>query len=115
SSNKQNTDMKRQIHPAGKAYLIRRAFYVLLLVAVWAMPFALAQRSAMRRSVDKPGAALSDVPEVPQLTTGRFGAHIMLTPAQPGAPQTILYDQYNNVGANVTVSATFTDFPTASS
>ena len=85
--------MKKQIHPADKAYLIRRAFYLLLLVTVWAMPFALAQRGAVRRSVGKPGAALSRVPE---------------------APQTVLYDQYNNAGENVTVSATFTDFPASS-
>ena len=104
--------MKKQIHPADKAYLIRRAFYLLLLVAVWAMPFALAQRSAVTRSVGKPEAALSPVPEVPQLTTGRFGAHMMLTSPQPGAPQTVLYDQYDNAGQNATVSATFTDFPT---
>jgi hypothetical protein len=112
SSDKQNTDMKKQLHPADKAYLIRRAFYLLLLVAVWAMPLALAQRSAIRRSVGKPGAALSGVPEVPQLTSGRPGAHIMLAPPPPSAPQTVLYDQYNNAGTDITVSATFTDFPT---
>ncbi len=105
--------MKKQLHPADKAYLIRRAFYLLLLVAVWAMPFALAQRSAIRRSVGKPGGALSRVPEVPQLTSARLGAHIMLAPAPPSAPQTVLYDQYDNAGTDVTVSATFTDFPTS--
>ncbi len=105
--------MKKQLHPADKAYLIRRAFYLLLLVAVWAMPFALAQRSAIRRSVGKPGGALSRVPEVPQLTTARLGAHIMLAPAPPSAPQTVLYDQYDNAGTDVTASATFTDFPTS--
>lgn len=36
--------MKKQISPSIKAYLIRGAFYLLLLVAVCAIPFALAQR-----------------------------------------------------------------------
>jgi hypothetical protein len=40
--------MKKQINPTIKAYLIRSAFYVLLLVAVCAIPFALAQRNAAR-------------------------------------------------------------------
>jgi hypothetical protein len=58
-------------------------------------------------------AALTRVPEVPQLISGNFGTDITLTPPSPSAPQTVLYDQYNNIGVNVTVSATFTDFPTA--
>ena len=38
--------MKKQINPTIKAHLIRGAFYLLLLVAVCAIPFALAQRKA---------------------------------------------------------------------
>ena len=34
--------MKKQINPTIKAHLIRSAFYLLLLVAVCAIPFALA-------------------------------------------------------------------------
>src|SRR5882757_1099089 len=37
--------MKKQINPTIKAHLIRGAFYLLLLVAVFAIPFALAQRN----------------------------------------------------------------------
>src|ERR1043165_4255246 len=37
--------MKKQIKPTIKAHLIRGAFYLLLLVAVCAIPFALAQRN----------------------------------------------------------------------
>src|SRR6266704_3677339 len=37
--------MKKQINPTIKAHLIRGAFYLLLLVAVCAIPFALAQRN----------------------------------------------------------------------
>ena len=39
--------MKKQINPTIKAHLIRSAFYLLLLVAVCAIPFALAQRSKL--------------------------------------------------------------------
>jgi hypothetical protein len=65
------------------------------------MPFALAQRNATNRGVDKSGSALSPAPE------------ITIASSPPTAPQTVLYDQYNHIGVNVTVSATFTDFPTA--
>src|SRR4051794_28737519 len=37
--------MKKQINPTIKAHLIRGAFYLLLLVTVCAIPFALAQRN----------------------------------------------------------------------
>src|SRR5690349_17564168 len=43
--------MKKQINPTIKAHLIRGAFYLLLLVAVCAIPFALAQRNTIKRSV----------------------------------------------------------------
>ena len=49
--------MKKQINPTIKAYLIRSAFYLLLLVAVCAIPFALAQsrsRGTTKQSVAKP-------------------------------------------------------------
>ena len=37
--------MKKQINPTIKAHLIRGAFYLLLLVAVCAIPFALARET----------------------------------------------------------------------
>jgi hypothetical protein len=46
--------MKKQINPTIKAHLIRSAFYVILLLAVCVIPFALAQRNAAKRSVAKP-------------------------------------------------------------
>ena len=42
--------MKKQINPNTKAHLIRSAFYVLLLLAVCVIPFALAQRNTPKRS-----------------------------------------------------------------
>ena len=41
--------MKKQINPTIKAHLIRGAFYLLLLVAVCAIPFALARAKHGRR------------------------------------------------------------------
>jgi hypothetical protein len=49
--------MKKQINPTTKAYLIQSAFYVLLLLAVCAIPFALAQRNTTKRAVTKPKVA----------------------------------------------------------
>src|ERR1041385_8526160 len=46
--------MKKQIKPSIKAHLIRSAFYVLLLLAICTIPFALAQRNTTKRSVAKP-------------------------------------------------------------
>jgi hypothetical protein len=47
--------MKKQINPTIKAHLIRSAFYVLLLLAVCVIPFALAQRNTTKRNATKPG------------------------------------------------------------
>src|SRR5215471_17892338 len=49
--------MNKQINPTMKAYLIRGAFYLLLLLAVCAIPFALAQshsRGSTKTNVIKP-------------------------------------------------------------
>src|SRR5215831_3186129 len=51
--------MKKQINPTIKAHLIRGAFYLLLLLAVCAIPFALAQRNAAKRSVANPSVPLN--------------------------------------------------------
>jgi Kelch motif/Galactose oxidase, central domain len=70
--------MKKQINPTIKAHLIRSAFYVLLLLAVCVIPFALAQRNTIKRSEAKPKAAAAvpgsrvarttDVPQAPNLS-----------------------------------------------
>ena len=48
--------MKKQINPTIKAHLIRGAFYLLLLLAVCAIPFALAQRNALAQRHAKQSA-----------------------------------------------------------
>jgi len=40
--------MKKRINPSTRAHLIRGAFYILLLLAVCAIPFALAQRNTAK-------------------------------------------------------------------
>jgi hypothetical protein len=51
--------VKSHISPAIKAHLIRSAFYLLLLSAICAMPFALAQRNTTRLRVAKVGSSAS--------------------------------------------------------
>src|SRR6185369_8486474 len=51
--------MKKQINPTIKAHLIRGAFYLLLLIAVCAIPFALAQRNTTKGSMAQPKAGLA--------------------------------------------------------
>src|SRR6476620_7444664 len=53
--------MKKQINPTIKAHLIRGAFYLLLLVTVCAIPFALAQSRS--RATTKSGATAPKIPE----------------------------------------------------
>ena len=54
--------MKKQINPTIKAHLIRGAFYLLLLVAVCAIPFALAQRNTLKRA--QPGEQIKVAAEI---------------------------------------------------
>ena len=111
--------MKTQINPTTKAHLIRGASYLLLLVAVCTIPFALAQRNAASRSVAqlfsvRERGSMAGLPRtslIPQRNSGVLGAHLVVAPPAPNAPQVVLYDQYNNAGTFATVSATFTDSP----
>src|SRR6476620_7133425 len=125
--------MKKQINPTIKAHLIRSAVYLLLLLAVCAVPFALAQRNTKRgvanpvskfASQSNAGSRFNDVggvpnlprmSQIPQNTSGVRAVHVLPIPRAPKVPQVVLYDQYNNAGGNATLSATFTDFPTFSS
>jgi N-acetylneuraminic acid mutarotase len=147
--------MKKQLNPTIKAHLIRGACYLLLLLAVCAIPFALAQsrsRGTAKRSaanapakpnvpanmslaqagqsadgVVRPPARprapaatdISKAPAAPKLprtsqiplaNSGGLAAHVIPMLRPPKLPQVVLYDQYNNAGANATFSGTFTDF-----
>ena len=142
--------MKKQFNPPIKAHLIRGAFYLLLLLAVCAIPFALAQRNMPAKKVAAaavrsgapaslagskqakqqrpaviprsqgempndavPFAAASRTSALP-LRNVATGFHPLRVLPPPKAPQIVLYNQYNNAATTVTLSATFTDFPTFS-
>ena len=72
--------MKKQINPAIKAHLIRGAFYLLLLLAVCAIPFALGQSRS--RGTTKPGVVKPTV--LPNLTS--LSSTISTTHAVPANP-----------------------------
>jgi hypothetical protein len=98
--------MKKQTITAIAAPLLWGAFFIgLLFFVVQAMPRALAQRHLQNRS---PVANTAHV-------AGFSRSHAPSAPAMPHAPMVVLYDQYNNPGANATLSATFTDFANFSS
>jgi N-acetylneuraminic acid mutarotase len=87
--------MKKQINPNIKAHLIRGSFYVLLLLAVCVIPFALAQRNTARRAVTKPkvaaharhaaNAATSQLPNDAPATKGKVKASSTRFSHAPGA------------------------------
>src|SRR5215813_8757334 len=126
--------MKKQINPTTKAHLIRGAFYLLLLIAVCAIPFALAQRNTTKRNMAQPktgppvmprsqgempsdaipSSAAARVSNVPLRNSRIAGFHPLRVPPPPKAPQQVLYDQYDNAGTMVTLSTAFTDFPNSS-
>ena len=75
------TNMKKQTNSTIKAHLIRGAFYLLLLVAVCAIPFALAQRNASKRSVAKPAAKPNAA-----IPGGVCQFHVLIVYADAGPP-----------------------------
>ena len=85
--------MKKQINPTIKAHLLRSALYLLLLVAVCAIPFALAQRNAAKRSLTKPvaranvAATMEDLPRATGPVTLPDAASGIVPSGNTGAPQ----------------------------
>jgi hypothetical protein len=71
--------MKKQINPTTKAHLIRGAFYLLLLIAVCVIPFALAERNAMKQSASKPGVPIM-ASQLPPLTSQAAGTQATHAP-----------------------------------
>ena len=89
--------MKKQTKSNIKAHLIRSSFYVLLLLAVCVIPFALAQRNTTRRAMTKPKLAANsaraatsqlrnDAPEVKgkvKTASNRFSTSSAVRKASP--------------------------------
>jgi predicted outer membrane repeat protein len=88
------------------AHLLRSAFYALLLLVVCVIPFALAQRDAANPS--KVAAKMSSLAMRASLTNETPQTQPSISPA-PGFTAVALWDQYNNAGTAVTLSATFSD------
>jgi len=65
--------MKKQTNSTIKAQLIRGAFYLLLLIAVCAIPFALAQRNVAKQRVTKPVVKPNVIPVQKSLTSAPAG------------------------------------------
>src|SRR4051794_25927006 len=67
---KQSHKLKKQINPTIKAHLIRSAFYVLLLLAVCVIPFALAQSRSGETTKRSGAASVSPMPpsQLPTVT-----------------------------------------------
>ena len=54
--------MQKQINPSTKAHLLRGAFYLLLLLAVFVIPFAVAQRVTVKRGTPKQNVPAPQLP-----------------------------------------------------
>lgn len=111
--------MKKQNNQSIKAHLIRSALYVLLLVAVCVIPFALAQRTATSRSIapatshnlnPETAPASNEAGQGQPVSSGAIGVPSVIPP-YPKQPQVVLYDQYDNASAIGTLSSKFSDFP----
>jgi len=103
--------VKADTGSAIKAHLIRGVFYLLLLLAAFVIPLALGQRSATNSAIDEAkmslAVGLSSTNEAAEVH-GSPTPSIALTPI-------VLWDQYDNAGTTVTLSATFTDSPALNS
>src|SRR5882672_10124189 len=82
--------MKKQINPTIKAHLIRGAFYLLLLVAVCAIPFALAQSRS--RGTTKPGV----LPNLTSLSSTISTTHAV-RPNPDFAPPGVIQEQLSSL------------------
>src|SRR5207249_2459098 len=102
----EGTKMKKQINPSIKAHLLRSALILLSLLAMCAIPFALAQRRGVRPS---PSATIEQLPasQVSQALSGFTPMNTITTPPAPRVPDVIIYDQLNSPGSQSTNSQSF--------
>jgi len=85
--------MKKQTTQPDQAHLLQAVFYLLLPLAVCAIPFALAQRNPVTRGLAKP---------YPVIVKVQQGAQ-----DQSQFPAVVLYDQLNNSGTTGAVAQDF--------
>jgi hypothetical protein len=92
--------MKTHINQTTKGYLIRSAFYLLLPIAVYVIPFTLAQRSTSGNTAQIP------------ITSSNSGHGALAMPKLPtGFP---LWDQYNSPATEPPINIGSQDFEPAS-
>ena len=99
--------MKAHIGPTVKAHFIRGGCYLLLLLAISVIPIAVGQRNVTNSTIVAEKMSLAVALSAPG---GAAEAKSSISPA-PGATALELWDQYDNAGTAVTLSATFTDSP----
>jgi hypothetical protein len=95
--------MKKQLNSSIKAHLIRGAFLLLLLAALCAIPFALAQRNTTKQSGARQTVA-------PRTSSGAVGSGSIGVRPLPKGGQVVLYDQYDNATVTPPVDITSQDF-----
>jgi hypothetical protein len=82
---RENQKVKKQINPTIKAHLIRSAFYMLLLLAVCAIPLALAQRNARQSATAGKMSRLSSTASKSLPSPFAAGAQAVPVPAMPAS------------------------------
>jgi hypothetical protein len=92
--------MKTHINPTTKGYLVRGAFYLLLLLALCVIPFALAQRSTSGNTTQLP------------TTSSDRGRGTLAIPKLPTG--FALWDQYNSPATEPPINVGSQDFEPAS-
>jgi len=100
--------MKKQNPPSTKAHVVRGTLYLLLLLSAFVIRLALGQQNATDSAIDATKSSFA----VGHTTSGP--AEAQPTPVV-AATALLAWDQYNNAGTAVTLSATFTDAPAMNS
>jgi hypothetical protein len=106
--------MKIQNNPSLKAHLLRCAIYVLL--AVYAVPFVLAQRNTTEQSVAtsaSPNISQAQQSQFPTISGDPTGVRGLPIVPMAKLPAVVLYDQLDNPGINSTNSQEAPDVPPA--
>ena len=100
--------MKKQNPRSTEAHFVRGTLYLLLLLSAFVIRFALGQQNAPDSAIDPRKSSFA----VGHTTSGP--AEARPTPVV-AATAVVVWDQYNNAGTDVTLSATFTDAPAMNS
>lgn len=100
--------MKKQNPPSTKAHVVRGTLYLLLLLSAFVIRLALGQQNATDSTID---------PTKSSFAAGHATGGSAEAQPSPVAAATavVAWDQYNNAGTAVTLSATFTDAPAMNS